>query len=110
MKTEILVTLIVAVLGSTSLVSLITFLIARRDDRKSKIDKIYKQLEKLEKDTLRTQLLMLMTSYPEDIGEIMRCAEHYFDDLEGNWYLTTLFQSFLDERGITRPNWLKEDR
>ena len=110
MKIDILITLIVAVLSSTSLVSLITFLIARRDDRKNRIEKIYKQLEKLEKDSVRTQLLMLMTAYSDDKNELMRVAEHYFHDLDGNWYMTTLFLKYIEEKGIARPGWLKDEK
>lgn len=67
---------------------------------------IKEQTLKNEKDNVRTQLLVLMADYPDDTAELMRCAEHYFKDLEGNWYLTPLFAKYLRDRGIVAPEWL----
>ena len=60
-----------------------------------------------EKDELRTQLLLLLSDYPEERQEIMKLAEHYFKDLKGNWYATTLFNNWLVERQIARPEWFR---
>ena len=109
MVSDVLLTLVVAILGSTGLVSFITYLITRRDNRKNENLKIQKQLEKLEKDTVRTQLLMLMANYSGDHNEIMRCAEHYFKDIKGNWYMTTLFMKFIEENNISQPDWLEKE-
>lgn len=112
---------------SGGLITLIIFLIQRRDTRKSEENRIYKELQdlkrqsdnrddklekrfkKLEKDMVRTQLLLLMYNYrPEDEQELMQVAEHYFVDLEANWYLTPKFNRFLKKEGLARPEWLKK--
>ena len=55
-------TIILAVLGSTALSSLIQFLIKRWDDKHNVKDKLIT----LEKDTLRTQMLLLILLKPEE--------------------------------------------
>lgn len=129
------ITIIIAFLSSAGLFSLITFLIQRHDNKNDAIREmkdehrqdvdilrkerdlmmneiremiglIMEQTAKNEKDNVRTQLLLLMADYPDDTAELMRCAEHYFKDLEGNWYLTPLFAKYLSERGIAAPTWL----
>lgn len=107
--TAIVVTIASSIIGSSALVSLITFLITRHDNRKGRLDRIDKQLNKLERDSVRTQLLMLMTSYTSDMSEIMKCAEHYFKDIKGDWYMTTLFNHFIEKHGIAKPEWLTVD-
>lgn len=64
------------------------------------------QTIKNEKDNVRTQLLVLMADYPDNTSELMHCAEHYFKDLNGNWYATPLFAKFLSDKGIAAPEWL----
>lgn len=119
--------LIELVLTSGSLVTLIIFIINRHDAKKDENKKIHdelseirlaseqedealkKELKKLEKDSVRTQLLLLMSHYrPEDEHELLQVAEHYFIDLDANWYLTPKFNRFLEEEKIARPEWFKK--
>ena len=101
-------TIIVAVLASNGLFALIQFLITRHDTRKS----IKGKLILLEKDGLRTQLLLLMFLLPSERQEIMTVAEHYFAPaprgLDGNWYMTSLFDKWLEDhnKGV-RPEGFK---
>lgn len=67
---------------------------------------IKEQTLKNERDNVRVQLLLLMADYPDDVSELMHCAEHYFKELDGNWYATPLFVKYLRERGIAAPEWL----
>ena len=97
MTAEAIITIIVAVLGS----NLIQFFVTRRDQKKG----IKDQLIKLEKDSCRTQMLVMMSDYPFEKTEIMTLAEHYFKVLKGDWYLTDLFDKWLKEQGIRRPEW-----
>lgn len=120
----IAITIICSVLGSAGLFSFITFLIKRHDARSSEIEELKDeireefskqqdamqelndQIKRSERDSVRTQLLVLMADYSDDTSELMHCAEHYFKDLEGNWYATPLFVKFLREKGIAAPEWL----
>lgn len=102
--------IISCILGGGSLVTLIIFLIQRQDTKNNELERLSKQMDKLEKDIVRTQLLLLMESYqPGQESEIMAVAEHYFADLDGNWYMTTLFNKFVEENKIAEPEWLKKE-
>lgn len=108
-------------------VTLIIFLIKRHDAKKSEYKKLHNELAafkeeshredeelraeliKVEKDTVRIQLLLLMYHYkPENEHEMMIVAEHYFVNLEANWYMTEKFNSFLEENHIAKPEWFKK--
>ena len=122
--TPIIVTIICSVIGASGLFSFISFIIKRHDDKTDSRSTERKEIrdelkatrlllqdlkadnEKNERDNLRTQLLVLMANYPEDTFELLACAEHYFDDMNGNWYLTPIFAKFLEEQGIAKPEWL----
>lgn len=112
-------------LTSGSLVTLIIFLVQRHDTKKDTYKKLHEELEniqaestkkdehlekelkKLEKDSVRTQLLLLMNHYhSDDEHELMEVAQHYFVDLEANWILTPRFNRFLEKNKIARPEWL----
>lgn len=97
MTGEAIVAIIAAVLGS----NLIQFFVSRRDSKKG----IKEQLFKLEKDSCRTQLLVMMSDYADEKTEIMTLAEHYFKDLKGDWYLTDLFAKWLSAHKIAKPDW-----
>lgn len=88
-------------LGSAGFWATVQFLITRWDNKKG----LKKQLKKLEKDGCRTQLLLLMSDYPDEKQEIMKLAEYYFDVLKGNFYLDSLFSEWLEENKIKKPKW-----
>lgn len=66
----------------------------------TKLDSISDQVTELKLDTTRNQLLTLMKNYPDNEEEIMKVAKYYFDDLNGDWYITNLFIEWGEERGI----------
>ena len=99
-------TIILAVLGSTALSSLIQFLIKRWDDKHNVKDKLIT----LEKDTLRTQMLLLILLKPEEKQEILTIAEHYFKDLNGNWYISSIFNTWLEETDTPEPLWFEGEK
>lgn len=83
-------------------------IIARRNRKSGKetdIEQIKKKLERQERDSCRTQMLLLMANYPKHTEEIMRLAHEYFVDLHGNWYMTAMFNKWLEENGIGKPEW-----
>ena len=91
------------IIGGIGIGSLIIFFIQRHDQKKG----LEAKLKIVEKDSVRTQLLLLMYMYkPKDEAELMKCAQHYFVDLEANWYMTPLFNRFVQENGIAKPEWL----
>ena len=94
-------TIVVAVLGSNALFAFLRFMITRHDTRKNVNDK----LTTLEKDALRTQLLLLILLQPEERQEILTLAEHYFKDLRGNWYMTSIFNKWLQKSDVAKPEW-----
>ena len=96
------VAVIVAVIGS----GLIQYFITRYDDNKG----INKRLINLEKDTLRTQLLLLILLKPDETHEILTIAEHYFKQLKGNWYMTSIFNKWLEDTGTAKPDWFTGDK
>lgn len=98
---EITKVVVAAVLGSNALFAFLQFLITRRDTKKN----VKGKLLTLEKDVLRTQLLLLILLKPEEKQEILTIAEHYFKDLKGNWYMTSIFNKWLKENKIAEPAW-----
>lgn len=106
-----LTTILVAVVSSNALVEIIRWLIDRQkknEELTTKFNTIEKKLTKNEKDSVRTQLLVLMSDYPERLDEIMEAAHHYFVDLKANWYLTDIFKDWLKNKGIDIPDWLEK--
>lgn len=109
--------IVLAVIGSGALSALISGgfgLLNRHLENKEKVAKqkneledLKKQLKKLEKDSVRTQLLLLMTDFPTNQQEIEEVAQHYFVDYSGNWYMTGLFSSWLTEHEYGEPEWFR---
>lgn len=99
---DITATIIASVLASNALFAFIQFMIGRADSAKN----VKGKLTLLEKDVLRTQLLLLILMKPEEKQEIMTIGEHYFKILKGNWYMTSIFNKWLEEYtdGV-RPEW-----
>lgn len=99
---ELTSTIIASVLASNALFAFIQFLISRYDTNKN----VKGKLILLEKDVLRTQLLLMILMKPEEKQEIMTVGEHYFVQLKGNWYMTSIFNKWLEEYtdGV-KPEW-----
>lgn len=98
-------TIIIAVLTSNGLFAMLQFLITRHDTKKN----IKGKLTVLEKDGLRTQLLLLILMKPKEEQEILRIAEHYFRVLKGNWYMTSIFKKWLEENKVGKPEWFETE-
>lgn len=95
--------IIIAALASSGLFSFITFLIQRKDKRTDK------RLDVLERDGCRTQMLIMLNHYPDDTTEIMKLAEHYFRDLKGDWYMTSIFNKWLERNKLGKPEWFNAE-
>ena len=105
--------ILLTILGGGNIILFIKFLIERHDRKKERAeDKANKHIEstlkKLEKDGLRTQLLMLILLQPDDQTEILTLGERYFRKppfgLDGNWYMTGIFSKWCKARGL-EPDW-----
>lgn len=101
----VIIQIVVTAIGSVGFYSFVQFLITRKDNRKDMLKAIKKKLDKAEKDNCRTQLLLLMSDYPEERKEIFTLAEYYFTTLKGDWYMTSLFKKFLKDMDIDQPVW-----
>lgn len=98
--------ILLAILAGGNLFAFIKFLIERYDRKKSK--PIDDRLNKLERDGLRTQMLLLILLRPQEQTEILKMAEVYFDKLNGNWYMTSIFNKWLTANDIAKPEWFKK--
>lgn len=47
----------------------------------------------------RLELMTLISTQPENVAEIEKVAKHYFQDLGGNWYMTSLYSNWCHEYG-----------
>lgn len=107
--TQMLLNIISVIIGGLGIGSLITFFVQRHDTKKGLESKLYK----VEKDSVRVQILLLMFHYKEeDKKELLDCAEYYFKKredggLEGDWYLSEMFKRFVKEHDLESPTWLK---
>lgn len=110
MSEDNIVALVIAVVSSNFFVEIARYIIGklgannRLDERFNLLEK---KLTKIEKDSVRSQLMNLIHDYPERKDEIMEVAQHYFTDLKGNWYMTSMFKDWLKEEKIEVPSWLK---
>lgn len=93
--------IILAVIGSTAFSTLVQFFVNRHDQKKN----VKGKLNILEKDVLRSQLLLLILLKPSEVQEILTVGEHYFKVLQGNWYMTSIFNKWLEESEIAEPEW-----
>lgn len=69
-------------------------------DTNAKLDTIIEKVDLAEMDAVRSELLVLMNHYPDNESEIMKVAEYYFNELDGDWYMTGLFTKWAESRGI----------
>lgn len=111
--------ILLTALASSGFFGLIQFLVTRHDQKKGKmkeltdsIESLKKKIDRQERDSCRTQLLLLMSDFPENTDEILKIGQHYFQDLKANWYMSTLFAKWCKSKNIELPDWahsMKED-
>lgn len=101
-KTKSLADIITAVgIISAAAVGIGTWFITQiNSGTNQKLDTIIEKVDKAELDATRSQLLALMSDYPDNESEILKVADYYFNGLDGDWYMTDLFTRWADSRGI----------
>lgn len=65
----------------------------------AKIDTIAEQMQDLKLDTTRNQLLVLM-EHDENDAEVLKVAKYYFNELKGDWYMTSVFERWAEKHGV----------
>ena len=70
-----------------------------------KLTTIDDKLDKLQVDSVRTQLMLLIKSYPGKVNEILVLAYKYFVVLKGDTYMTSLFSDWLYKKNMEKPDW-----
>ena len=112
-------TIITAIVGTGLLTTVINLIINAISQRKSRLKEVENQLTEIkndldeikekqlisEKDALRTQLLVMISDYPDETMDILKLAEYYFKNLKGNWTATMLFNRWLEKEKIAKPSW-----
>lgn len=118
---------VISALTSGGCLAFVQFLITRSDKKKDEengvsaaIKKLNSRLESLEeeiknkmrkqeKDSLRTQLLVMIIWRPTEKKEILTLGERYFKELRGNWYMTSIFNKWLEEQDVAKPEWISNN-
>lgn len=106
--------IVLTAISTGAVFGFIQFLISRHDDKDEERKKVENaladindKLNKSQKDTLRTQLLLLILMKPDEKHEILTIGEHYFVKLKGNWYMTSIFKKWLKQNNVEEPEWFK---
>lgn len=77
-------------------------------DTNSRLDSMGGQLDQLQVEATRTQLITLMSNYPDNKSEILKVADKYFNEYSGDWYVTELFEQWADQHGVDAKTLLKK--
>ena len=97
---------LLTILGGGNLILFIKFLIERHDKKKDRAEfNLKEEITKIKKDGIRTQMLVLILLKPDEKKEILTLGENYFKKLEGNWYMTSIFNKWLVDTGTAKPEW-----
>lgn len=70
----------------------------------SSMQTILSVAEDTRKDTLRIQLMMLMKEEENNIDTILKVAETYFVELQGDWYMTSEFSKWAKRHDVVIPD------
>lgn len=77
-------------------------------DTNERLDGMSGQLDQLQVESTRTQLITLMSNYPDNKSEILKVADKYFNEYNGDWYVTELFEQWADRHGVDAKTLLKK--
>ena len=75
----------------------------RMDYFSENVDTLVEITKETRRDTVRIQLLMMIENQPKNTDTILRLAETYFVELEGDWYMTSEFYKWAKANDIIVP-------
>lgn len=104
--------LLLAILGGGNIILFVKFLIERHDRKKERQEEkegLKDEILTLKKDGIRTQLLLMILIKPGEEQEILKIAETYFEKLKGNWYMTSIFNKWLEANKVAKPEWFNKE-
>lgn len=81
----------------------------RINDLETLVQSLRSALSRAERDNCRIQMLIMMMHYPHETEQIMKLAEHYFSVLHGDWYMTGIFNKWLTDNKIGKPEWFNSE-
>ena len=94
-------------LGAGGIIGFVQFMIARHDSNDERLKRIERKIDQsLEKSdrnelaTTRLQLLFVIQTQPENKDTILKSAQRYFIELDGNGEAWDVFKHWADERGV----------
>lgn len=110
-----IIELVAALIAGGGLYKFVQFLIERKDKSKDKFANIEKTLARIEQDIkeskqdrCRMQLLNLIQHNPQNTDTILMIAKKYFVELEGNWYMDSMFTEWAGNYNVKLPSWFKK--
>ena len=94
---------------------MITHIMDRRSGRKDELKELKNELEDIREAAMdsrqslvRLQLLNLIQHAPSRHSEILEVAHRYFAELDGNWYMESIFIEWAGDQQVSLPTWFKE--
>ena len=111
---EMVLTILVALLGSSGLFTVIQLLLNRYFSKKDKINEVSQSLSALKERThlselsdSRTQLLILINHYRDNHYAILKEAENYFCTLKGDSWMIEILTKWAEEENVN-INYIKK--
>lgn len=66
----------------------------------TRFDELDSRLKDLKKDETRIQLLYLLAHDEDDKESILTVARYYFEELKGDWYVSSLFTKWAKKHDV----------
>ena len=109
---ETLLIALLSALTSSGFTTLLIFLIQRKDAKNETLNQVLNRLDNIEKvqheqqlSEIRTELSIHLLHHKRDKITIMRIAEKYFKELQGDFYMTSKFCEWLKKMHMPKPDW-----
>lgn len=104
---DVSVAVVTSALGSAGLFGLIQFLVTRHDSKERDLAQIRDQLDRIENKSNRNelaitrfQLLFLIQTRPDNTDTILKTAQRYFVELQGNGEAWAVFDEWARNRKL----------
>ena len=52
----------------------------------------------------------MISDYPNEVNDILRLGERYFNELKGNWVLSDIFKKWAVEKNVSIPVWMEDEK